>query len=283
MVWQVLPHRAAAVIPAATSGHSVRGAGTLGLSNATGAIAGRVDVFSLLGTSGKVPPPLLPDPGDNFAVVDLRAVGARLVGIGGGSFAVQFAVNTFGARAHPNYPAESTSTSITTATGRSTSSCSISKTPALARPGQNVTAVFNLVTGTAAVFFFTDADLDSANAILTAPLSALGLTPGTQFDLSIFGCDNYFTGACTDAIEGMTYTLGDAAHLSARGSGHRRAGRRQQHIDDQCRARRRRRVAVAEGAAPHAPGQQHGTGGELDPGGLLTRGGTCSPFAVVTV
>src|SRR6266436_2595703 len=57
------------------------------------------------------------------------------------------------------------------------------------------------------IFFFTDADLDSANAILTAPLAAMGMTPSTQFDFSVFAFDNYFTGALTDSIEGMTATL----------------------------------------------------------------------------
>ena len=43
---------------------------------------------------------------------------------------------------------------------------------------------------------------------MTAPLSALGLTPATQFNVSVYACDNYFTGTCTDAITGMTYTAG---------------------------------------------------------------------------
>ena len=30
----------------------------------------------------------------------------RLVSLGGGQFGVQFAIDTYGARAHPNYPAE---------------------------------------------------------------------------------------------------------------------------------------------------------------------------------
>jgi len=77
-----------------------------------------------------------------------------------------------------------------------------------ASTGQNVTAVFNIATGVTSIFFFTDADLDSGNAILTAPLANLGLTPGTQFDASFYAFDNYFTGALTDAIEGKTLTLG---------------------------------------------------------------------------
>ena len=104
--WQILPHRAAEVTPAATEVALSGGTASLPLSNAGGAVAGRVDVFSLLGTSGQIPPPLLPGPGDNFAIIDLKTVGARLVGIGGGQFGIQFAINTFGTRAHPSYPAE---------------------------------------------------------------------------------------------------------------------------------------------------------------------------------
>jgi hypothetical protein len=55
-------------------------------------------------------------------------------------------------------------------------------------------------------FFFTDADLDSANVILTVPLSAVGLTPHTRFHFSVVALDNYFTGNETDSIKGMTYT-----------------------------------------------------------------------------
>ncbi len=207
LAWQVLPHRAAANVPASSSVTLSGGAGTLALSNG-GAVDGRVDVFSLLGTSGKIPNKFLPNPGDNFAVVDLRAVGARLVGIGGGNFGVQFAVNTFGQRAHPNYPAEFDVYIDSNNDGVFDFVVFNVENGTFASTGQNVTAVANLTTHTSTAFFFTDADLDSANAILTAPLSALGLTPSTQFNFSVFAFDNYFTGALTDAIQGMTYTLG---------------------------------------------------------------------------
>ena len=72
---------------------------------------------------------------------------------------------------------------------------------------KNVVAVANLTTGAASIFFFTDADLDSANAILTAPLAAVGLTASSQFDFSVFAFDNYFTGNLTDAIENMTFSF----------------------------------------------------------------------------
>ena len=74
--------------------------------------------------------------------------------------------------------------------------------------GQNVTAVVNLATKAASVFFFTDADLNSSNAILTAPLSALGLTQTSQFHFSVQAIDNYFTtGKVTDSIENMTFSF----------------------------------------------------------------------------
>ena len=213
--WHILPHKAAAVSAASSSVLLVDGAGTLDLSNATGAVGGRVDSFSLLGTSGKIPPPNLPDPGDNFAIVDLRAFGARLVNIGGGQFGVQFAVNTFGARAHPNYPAEFDVYVDNDNDGDTEFIVFNRENGAFGSTGQNVTAVFNVATGVATAFFFTDADLQSGNAILTAPLAALGLTPATQFGLSVFACDNYFTGNCTDGIEGMTYTLGTPKFFGA--------------------------------------------------------------------
>mgnify|MGYP003378406205 CR=1 FL=1 len=69
--------------------------------------------------------------------------------------------------------------------------------------------VQNLATNSAQAYFYLDADLNSGNAILTVPAAALGITgPGTTFDFSVLAFDNYFTGAPTDAIEGMTFTAG---------------------------------------------------------------------------
>jgi hypothetical protein len=184
------------------------GAGTLDVNHTGGALDGRVDVFSLLGTSGRIPPPLLPGDGDNFAIVDLRSFGARLVDIGGGQFGIQFAVNTFGVRSHPNYPAEFDIYIDNNLDGVDDFVIFNLENGGFGATGQNVVAVFNLSTSTSAIYFYTDADLDSGNAILTAPLSALGLAADTQFNVSVFACDNYFTGLCTDAIQDMTYTAG---------------------------------------------------------------------------
>src|SRR6266542_3999088 len=76
-----------------------------------------------------------------------------------------------------------------------------SESSAFATSGKNAVSVFNVKSNTmAGPFFFTDADLDSANAILTAPLTELGMTPDTQFDFAVLALDNYFTGEITDAI-----------------------------------------------------------------------------------
>ena len=209
VAWQVLPHRAADV--AATS-QVVKlkndGSGQLTLKNKSGVLAGRFDVFALTGQSGQFKKAVLPQPGDNYAVVDLKAVGVRLVDIGGGQFGVQFAIDTYGARAHPNYPAEFDIYIDTNRDGTPDFVVYNLENGGFAATGQNVVAVVNLATNAGVVNFFVDADLNSGNAILTAPLSAMGLTPTSKFDFGVYAFDNYFTGNLTDAIEGMTVTLG---------------------------------------------------------------------------
>jgi hypothetical protein len=208
LAWQILPHRSAEVTPAALEVTLVDGAGSLDLSNAGGAVDGRVDVFSLLGVSGRIPPPLMPEPGDNYAIIDLKSVGARLVSVAPNVFGIQFAVNTFGERAHPNYPAEFDILIDTNRDGTDDYVIFNLENGGFAASGQNVVAAGPLPNGPFTVRFFNDADLNSGNVIMTALLTDIGLTPGTQFDFSVFACDNYFTGLCTDAITGMTYTAG---------------------------------------------------------------------------
>jgi hypothetical protein len=127
-------------------------------------------------------------------------------------YGVQFAIATFGQRAHPDYPAEFDididtngdgspdyvvyNQDIGYATTGSTNS------------GQNGVFVFDEAAGTASgPYFYTTADLDSANAILTVPLSTLGLTVSQPFTFSVLAFDNYYTGNLTDIIAGMQYEL----------------------------------------------------------------------------
>ena len=153
-----------------------------------------------------------------MALIDLRAVGVRLVDLGGGEPGVQFAVNTFGDRATPNYPATFDIAIDTNLDGQVDFEVFNSEIGGLAASGQNGVFVVNDATGDTTPVFFADADLDSANVILTAPLSAVGLSPGSQFQFSVFAIDNYFTGNITDAITDMTYTLGTPAFAVTGGS-----------------------------------------------------------------
>jgi hypothetical protein len=205
--WHILPHKAAAVTPSSTNVMLNAGTGTLTLNNTGGAVAGRLDVFSLTGASPQIPSASLPRPGDNFAIVDLKWVGVRQVSAGAAGDAVQFAVNTYGARSHPNYPAEFDIFIDTNNDGTNDFVVFNAENGGFGASGQNVTALLNLVTNASVVRFFTDADLGSSNAILTVLRSDLGMSAGSQFRFSVVAFDNYFTGVGTDSINNMLYTL----------------------------------------------------------------------------
>jgi subtilisin family serine protease len=201
--WQVLPHRAADVRAEEDEVELRGGTGSLELTN-QGATAGRVEVFSWTGSSPKIPRQLLPGPGDNFAVINLGQVGVRLVNTSDGP-AVQFGIHTFGRRSHPNYPAEF---DVAINANADFTQGFVVFNGELAGGGQNATFVADLATGIATPVFFTDADLNSENVILTALLADVGLTPTGQFKFSIFAFDNYFIrGNLTDAILNMTYNF----------------------------------------------------------------------------
>ena len=223
LAWQVLPHKAAAVTADFSNGNGngqkvarkdshKKDAPWLTLNNKNGATDGGVEIFSLTGVSPKIKKKFLPGPGDAFAVIDLRYVGVRLVDLGGEP-GVQFAINTSGDRAHPNYPALFDIAIDSDLDGQVDHEVFNQEIGGFAATGQN--AVFTLDdTDTNAVaepVFYTDADLDSANVILTAPLSMLGVSPGSQFSFSVYAVDDYFTGLVTDAIENMSYTLNTPA------------------------------------------------------------------------
>jgi hypothetical protein len=172
-----------------------------------GAVAGPVDVFSLTGTSPTFPSNTLPRPGDNFALIDLRAVGIRHISIAGTDI-IQFAVTTWGDRSHPNYPAEFDVYIDVNRDGIDDYVASNTENTGFALTGQNVTTLTNIATNATVTRFFTTADLSSANAILSIQLSDVaGLTLDQPFRFGVFAVDNYFTGAFTDAIVDMTYTL----------------------------------------------------------------------------
>jgi len=208
LAWQILPHRSATVSTTKDTLKLVKGAATTTLVNPNGALDGRVDAFALLGTSAKIPRTQLPKPGDNFAIIDLKAFGARLVDIGGGQYGLQIAINTFGLRAHPAYPAEFDVYVDVNLDGAPDVDIYTAENGGFGATGQTLVYVVNINTGAGGAYFYADADLESGNMILTAPLSVIGITPTSQIGLSVYAFDNYFTGSLTDAIEGAVFTPG---------------------------------------------------------------------------
>jgi hypothetical protein len=206
MPWQILPHRSADV---SASERASVGTGTLQLDNSGVAQAGDVDLFYLTGTSPRVPRALLPGPGDNFTINDLRAVGARYLDVVTpfGPL-VQFAVNTYTRRTHPSYPGGFDIYIDSNNDGVDDFDLYNAENGGFNASGQTLIRIFNLKTGTDQAFFFADADFNSRNIIFTVPAASIGITPGTKFRFSVLAWDNYFTGAVTDLIENMTVTLG---------------------------------------------------------------------------
>jgi hypothetical protein len=216
LAWQVLPRRSADV----DADPNVDDGETFEIKNNSLIQNGPVELFSLLGTSPKVPADSLPGPGDNFAVIDLKEVGVRMPAPG----ILQFGISTHGARAHPSYPAEFDIFVNTDADPDDEYVIFNAENGGFAVTGQNLVFVQKLgpppcapfnpnAAGTgclARAFFFMDADLNSGNAIMTVPMAANGvdITPGTQVTVDVFAGDNYFTGLFTDAVEDLTLTPG---------------------------------------------------------------------------
>ncbi len=217
--WHVLPRRASATI-ASPLVKTKRGS-TLKLLN-LGVETGDYDVFSLTGQSARVPRSELPQPGDNFIVVDLQSIGVRhLPAAVYGADYLEFAISTYGRRVHPNYPAEFDIYIDSNNDGTPDFVVFNAENGGFSVSGQNVVFVANLLGGPATAVFFTDADLDSGNAIFTVPMNAsaggvnVGVQPGTTFGFSVYAFDNYITGAQTDAIENMLFTPGNARYAVA--------------------------------------------------------------------
>jgi subtilisin family serine protease len=219
--WHVLPHKSANVQPSVSSLALGGAPQLLQFLNSGASISGAVDAFSLTGTEVQFPSSVLPAPGSDYAVINLRAVGVRLVCIancssGTPSYGVQFAINTYGQRSHPDVPAEFDVHIDVDNNGTDdliVFNYDIGKLTTGTFSGQNGVFVYNIVSGTASgPYFYSIADLDSANVILTAPLSALTTTNGnvtlsSPFTFSVLAFDNFFTGNLTDLISGMKYEL----------------------------------------------------------------------------
>ena len=216
--WHILPHKASNVVPAATT-LALGGAasGVLNLSNTGAATAALVDVYALGATSPKIDAAFAPRPGDNYAIIDLKSVGTQYVpnGAGAGLDLALFAINTWGARSHPNYPAEFDVYIDTNNDGNDDFVLYTVELTGFAATGQNVVVLLNLNTGASVTRFFSVSDLSSANMIMPVLLRDLGITGATKISYQVFAFDNYFTGALTDVSDRVTMTLGTPRFAAA--------------------------------------------------------------------
>ncbi len=223
--WHVLPHKAAAVeINKPNVNLSSKASRTVRVSN-TGAFAGDWDAFALTAQSPQIPVDQQPGAGANLAAIDLRAVGVRAFP---DDDAIQFGVNLWDERSHPSYPAGVEVDIDVDRDGDFDYALYQQELNGFAATGDSAVWVANLATNVTSAYYYLDADLNSSNRILTAPLSALGLTAGTQFDFQVLAYDNYFSGAVTDETGPMTYTTGTPRYVFGGGlsSGSVRVGAR---------------------------------------------------------
>jgi subtilisin family serine protease len=221
--WHILPHKAAGVTPLTEEIHVSNSPKSITLSNNRGAANGAVSIFSLTGTGHRFPASVFPGPGADFTITNLKEAGIRLVCIANcatntPSFGVQFAITTFEPRSHPDVPAEFDVLIDVNNDGQPdldvfNGDLGYGSTGVFS--GQNAVWVVDLTASspTATAYYYTIADLDSANVIFTAPLAALQTKSGLQLNYNtpftywVDAFDNYFTGNLTDQIGPMRYEL----------------------------------------------------------------------------
>ena len=211
--WHVLPRKAAG--GSAGSVVRLRGSDGVSLFN-TGTEVSEYDLFSLTGTSTRLPRAELGAPGDNFVGIDLRSVGVRhLPAASFGEDFLEFAMNTFGRRAHTAYPAEFDVLIDVDNDGTDDFVVFNAELGAFASTGQTAVFIRDLKAGTpATAVFFIDADLNSANAIFTVPMADIGVVPGQTISFKVQAYDNYFSGNLTDEITGMRFTPGQPRYAA---------------------------------------------------------------------
>lgn len=206
--WTVLPHKSADV----SADKSVKPGEQVTLTNKSAVLDGSVDVFGLTGVSPKMPKPTPGSPGapgSNVAVIDLAAAGVRDDVAGD---LVQFAVVGQQRQTVPLYPAGYEIDIDTDQDGTIDYAVFQQEAVGFGSSGESLVYVLDVATGAGSAYYYTDADFDSSTQVLSAPLSALGLSRGDTFDFTVLAFDNYFSGIVTDVIEGQTWTVGSAKY-----------------------------------------------------------------------
>lgn len=194
--WHVLPRKSSAMEALSKSGRVGR---SVPILNA-GVEPGQAEVFALTGVSPKIPRQDLPAEDEYVIVTDIRAVGVRLVEPG----VLQFAINSFGARAHPLRPVGYEIGVDVDADGNP--DYYVFNDELSAGTGVSAVFVFDVAAGTFTAYAYNDADLNSSNMIFTVPTLAFGVSDDTPLTFSVNAFDIVSSGQLTDSVGPMTFT-----------------------------------------------------------------------------
>ncbi len=198
--WQVLPRRASALAVADAVALGATGRAQLKVRNLSPATAGRLEAYSLTGTS--------PTRGADgaAAAVDLAAVGVRA-----DQSNVQFAIATYDRRALPLAPARFLVRIDTDGDGQVDHEVYNTEREANGPTGQDVVAVQEVgdgASGRATAHYYSIGDVNSSTTVFTVPLAALGAAQGTSLGFEVLAYDRSGTGAPADTIADQTFTVG---------------------------------------------------------------------------
>ena len=203
--WTVLPRKAADVSVQGKPKVDKKGNATVELRNASKVEDGYAEVYSLTGTSPRLPNGGPGAPGSEENIIDLAAVGVHT---DTDEDVVQFAIASHDRWTHPNYPIEYDVYIDSDNDGTSDFVLYQAENGGFAVSGQSVVYVYDLKTRDTSAYYYNNAGFDSSVMVFTVPASVLGLTEGQTFSFDVYAFENYFTGERTDAIEGMSFTVG---------------------------------------------------------------------------
>jgi minor extracellular serine protease Vpr len=206
LAWHVLPRRAANVV--GRTALNTGGIDEVELTN-NGVGTAQLDGFALVATSPRQAPG---GPGEQSPTPDLRAVGVNTFpgACGGTNFLWEFAINTWERQSHL--------LPVSFLVYLDINQDGIDDFVVLNRDlsglgtisdGRQVSWVVNLATGAASAFFFAEHATNSANTVLRACGSQLGLTAAdllnTNVNMDVIAQDFYFGGP-GDFVGGITVT-----------------------------------------------------------------------------
>jgi hypothetical protein len=210
--WQVLPRKAAKVVPSTSTLVPGSFPQTVGLDN-QGAGTAQNDAYALLATSPDKPAGV---PGGQAPMPDLRAVGVNTFPVGAGvcsassSFVWAFAINTWERQEH----LLPVTHQVILDTNRDGTADYIvlnrdQSGPTTITDGRQLTWVLRVATGTLSAFFYAEHSTNTGNTVLYICGEQIGMNASnlltTKVDMAVFAQDFYYGGP-GDEINGLTVT-----------------------------------------------------------------------------